>query len=213
VPEGVKCIYSDACLCKLIDSVELPDTLECISESAFCGCKFLRDIKFGSSLKSVGAYAFSGCEKLEMVDFRGTSLQFLDNNAFSRCFSLMKVLLPDKMSDLGSYVFSDCISLPMLEFPYLEKEHTLMLEYITKGCTGLKNVVLPEGLTYFDCRVSEGIADDCTVSLPSTLRHLSIKGNNNHAHGSIKLEIPKNSNVVELIKNMDTTANINIVYK
>lgn len=69
--------------CKNLKSVQLPEGVQSIGESAFSGCAGLRTINVPASLMEVKADAFKNCESLESLSF-GPGVTFDD-----RCFEGM----------------------------------------------------------------------------------------------------------------------------
>ena len=61
------------CFYKLdIVSINIPNTITFIDESAFANCRQLSRVILPNSVKRIADFAFSKCEKLRTVDFMGT---------------------------------------------------------------------------------------------------------------------------------------------
>lgn len=53
---------------ELVESVELPDTVERIGRYIFYGCRNLRALRFSNRLRDIGSGAFTGCRGLSCLD-------------------------------------------------------------------------------------------------------------------------------------------------
>lgn len=53
---------------ELVESVELPDTVERIGRYIFYGCRNLRALRFSDRLRDIGSGAFTGCRGLNCLD-------------------------------------------------------------------------------------------------------------------------------------------------
>jgi len=82
--------------------LELPDTLETISDSAFAGCDFI-SIKFNNKLKSIGNYAFSGNKSLSSVSLN-YGVETLGNRTFADG-SITSITLPNTLKSIGDNCF------------------------------------------------------------------------------------------------------------
>ena len=69
----------------LLTSVEIPNTVRSIGDSAFAGCNSLTIIKFedNSKLKSIGSGAFEWCGKLERIYLPETPPTLANSNVFA----------------------------------------------------------------------------------------------------------------------------------
>lgn len=68
-------------------SIEIPDSVEEIEESAFYECKSLNNIKLPKNLKNLNDMLFRDCENLEKVILPET-IEKIESNVFSGCTSL-----------------------------------------------------------------------------------------------------------------------------
>ena len=71
--------------CYSLTSVEIPDTVKSIANSAFNSCNKLRSIRFGknSKIESIGTNVFEWCSSLESVFLPETPPSLADVNAFA----------------------------------------------------------------------------------------------------------------------------------
>ncbi|MCQ2743129.1 MAG: leucine-rich repeat domain-containing protein, partial [Bacilli bacterium] len=95
IPEGVEKIEESAfCNCKELETVALPTSLAFIGEYAFGDCKKLKRVSFGPNIKKISAHSFQGCSSLDCFSFdANASLQEIGEKAFAGC-ATTRILLP-----------------------------------------------------------------------------------------------------------------------
>lgn len=149
----VKCIDVEATQdgSKLI-SVELPNSITEIKESAFCDCQYLETINFPKNLISIGAAAFTGNKALKGIELNEGLIE-IDDSAFSHS-GLKSVKIPDSVTHIGSYAFS-CTDIATITFGNQLKS---IGGYAFKSCKKLETVVFPESLE----SIEENAFDSCT---------------------------------------------------
>ncbi len=166
IKSGTRAIAANALWTRTqFTSVELPDSLEVIGETAFFYCTGLTSIKLPKRLRSIGGNAFLNCDGLESIEIPD-SVTELGYQSFSGCKSLVSVKLPQNLSVLESAVFGYCDSLRSIKLPADLKE--LRSEAFT-NCTSLESIELPEGLTKIDDLVFSGCSSLRTVIIPDTV--------------------------------------------
>ena len=88
-----------------MDSIEIPDSITVIEQSAFLDCG-LKKIKLPDSLVYIGRFAFSSC-LLQSVFF-GKSLKIIDDSAFKNNLNLKTIAIPKSLVEIGHMAFYDC---------------------------------------------------------------------------------------------------------
>ena len=143
IPETVQVIRETAFLgCSSLTSVTLHEGLTSIQKGAFASCG-LTSASIPASVTSFGSGVFDNCSHLE-------SLQFLGDPSFAadpigEVTSLHKVSLAEGFTTIVSEMFSECTSLEQINFPSTLKRIGASAFY---NCLDLKiDVVLPDGLT------------------------------------------------------------------
>jgi hypothetical protein len=128
-----------------IVSLELPETVIDLDESAFKGYAELTSIKM-PKVKKIGRAAFAKCEKLQSVFMPevetiedGTTNA---NGAFSNCIALDSIDLPRALA-IGSYTFYKCPALASISLP----KAVSIGEYAFYDDDSIKTVSLPAVLT------------------------------------------------------------------
>ena len=96
--------------CKSLKTINIPNRIDYIDESAFQGCTSLTSINLPDSIKSIYNDAFSGCTSLVSIKIPDsvTSISF---NAFSGCTSLVSIDIPNSVTSIGSGAFNGCTNL------------------------------------------------------------------------------------------------------
>lgn len=88
-------------------TVEMPDSVSVISESAFFHCVNLERVRFSSRLKTIAPFAFADCYKLKNIDLP-VGLESIGDAAFFKCFELEYVMVPYGVKTIGEDAFGMC---------------------------------------------------------------------------------------------------------
>ena len=102
-----------AYLCYEMDnltSMNIPNSIMSIGDSAFIGCSGLTSITIPNSVTSIGDGAFYGCSGLTSVTI-GNSVTSIGYDAFKGCSSLTSVTIGSKVASIGYDAFKGCSSL------------------------------------------------------------------------------------------------------
>ena len=99
----VKRIARDSFYECMIESVEIPNTVERIGSRAFCGCANLKEVTFPSSLKEIGVSAFArtGLTRIDVPN----NVTTIEESAFMNCQSLTEAKINCKT--IGEAAFKD----------------------------------------------------------------------------------------------------------
>ena len=137
VPNGVthigECAFYN---CTALESVELPDSVTSIGDSAFSGSS-LEDIELPDSVTSIGTDAFLNCLSLKSVKLSG-GLTSIEDTAFAFCKSLTSIVIPDGVTHIGEYAFYNCNSLKSVE---LSDSVTSIAYGAFATCLDLENIL------------------------------------------------------------------------
>lgn len=156
------------------ETIEIPEGIHTIGESALKGCVSLKKAVLPSGLRCIMADAFKGCRKLEEVVIPD-GVTYIGRYAFHRCHALKRVILPPSVQELGECAFLYCDSLQEVQIPgvkrlgmaalangmSLEKlvisrelEEDCICDVFT-GCGRVKEMAYPDGETYYIPNVVE----------------------------------------------------------
>lgn len=140
-------------------SVEIPEGVKRIEDSAFIDSLDLEEIIFPESLEYIGPYAFSGTLWAEyeieasieeygypliivngiLVDGQACAIYIYDDGT-----PIAEVVIPDVVTDIGANAFSGCESIESIVVP----EGAVSIgEYAFSGCTALEKIVIPKSVT------------------------------------------------------------------
>lgn len=83
----------------LLETVDIPDTVEVIENSAFNTCRMLDIQHLPASLREIGNYAFWDCQALTEIHFHGTPT--IGTNIFWACRKLLNIYVPWSEGDVA----------------------------------------------------------------------------------------------------------------
>lgn len=97
VPDGVKIINPYAFNNILVETINLPDSVEVIEDFAFINQTSLESIALSDSIKYIGSSAFENCSKLKSI-YLPTNIEEINEFAFSGCSNLTAYLYTNSIS-------------------------------------------------------------------------------------------------------------------
>ncbi len=89
--------------CKLIEKVQLPDSIKSIGNNAFKSCESLNTINIPNSVTRIGSWAFSNCA-IETINI-SNSVTRIGSYAFYSNY-LESVVIPDSVKIIGDKAFA-----------------------------------------------------------------------------------------------------------
>ena len=98
-----------------LSHIKFSDNLIKICDRAFCECKLLNKINLPESLKIIESYAFqaTGIEEIEIP----SSVIRIGSGAFSYCEKLKIIIFNGQPQEIGSDILNGCNSLERIEIP------------------------------------------------------------------------------------------------
>ncbi|MCR5501715.1 MAG: leucine-rich repeat protein, partial [Lachnospiraceae bacterium] len=190
IPSGVQTIQDYAFQnCSALETVSLGTGLETVGTGIFYGCTSLNHVTIPGSLTTIGNYMFYGCTSLSSIDLKNvtgignyafyncsglTSFDLkktvtIGAYAFSGCTGLTRMDFPDSVATITYRAFYNCTNLQSIGYPmgWTTAERstidngTWKYGCIFEGCTALKSITVPEGITsipeyaFFGCNKLE----------------------------------------------------------
>ncbi len=97
-------------------TVNVPNTVEVIGESAFEENDTIQKIVLPDSVKQIEAYAFWGCDRLSTVTL-GKGLTEIGDYVFTNCKGLKQMTIPSNIRSIGIQSFADCVNMTDITIP------------------------------------------------------------------------------------------------
>ena len=138
-----------------LNNVIWPETVTEISQGIFEGCISLSDISIPDTVTAIGNRAFRNCSALTSIELPA-SLLTIEGSAFAGC-GLESIVIPDGviLDDYASGIFQDCVNLSEIDLSNCTVANGIISDTFS-GCTSLKSVKFPSGITrinnaLYDC--------------------------------------------------------------
>ncbi len=137
--------------CAPFTMITIPNSIDCINESAFADCTSLEEVTIPDSVSVIWREAFAGCTSLEAVAIPSSIMAF-GEGVFRGCTSLKSVSFYQGATGSGSL--------------------TTIEGYMFEGCTSLTEITLCEGVKY----ICENAFAECTqltdVAIPKGIENI-----------------------------------------
>ncbi len=128
--------------CRELKTVELPQGLLEIQDSAFQYCSQLENLSLPESVRIVGKKAFSDCVSLRELSLP-EDMTSLGEKAFEKCVALKKIVLPEKLKTIPKKLFSDCVSLKSIHIPGAVRK---VEKNAFEDCASIRKLTIPAGV-------------------------------------------------------------------
>ena len=146
----------------LLETVNLPASLERIEHSAFANCKGLSDIVIPENVTFIDSCAFYGCHAMAEITM-GKNVSKIEASAFTDCSRIREFYIPDGVTAIPEACFEGCTQLRSVR----------MSDNVTKigvnaflNCENLEEITLPENLEDIEPHAFEGCASLKSVDIP-----------------------------------------------
>ena len=160
--------------CTSLGSIALGDNVELIGDGAFSGCSNLVSYSMGNKVTEIGESAFSNCVRLQSMTW-SSALKIIGPKAFFGCTVLGSVAIPATVEEIGGSAFENCIGMTDLRFEGPSSADLKIFTFAFRGCTGLKDVELPDRLL----RIGQGAFQDCSnlgsVIIPKSVEMIGLE--------------------------------------
>ncbi|MFR9524468.1 MAG: leucine-rich repeat protein [Rikenellaceae bacterium] len=154
--------------CKALESITIPSSIQTwapgVASSTFKNCTALKTVVFEEGLTTIGSVAFFGCTALEAINLPSTLSTWEINAssqslAFQNCTGATSISIPEGIKEIGALAFSACEGLTTVTIPASVvswPKSSADVNQAFQTCTGLKSVVLADGLTTICSNVFQG---------------------------------------------------------
>ena len=180
-PEGMTSLPATVCWgMQALTTIVWPEAPETIGDGAFAYCDSLTEVNIPVSVITLGGFAFKDCQALASVSFPA-GLTEVGGECFRGCESLERLDLPDSVEFIGGGAFRGCVSLEYFHYPLnFERTNsygdtglsTEKCNTILYGCSSLKSITVPEGVTKIPYRTFMNATALEQVRLPYSLREI-----------------------------------------
>jgi hypothetical protein len=191
-PEGLQVIGESAFReCGELKRIKVPSAHVVIGDLAFSECYGLVSVELPEGLQVIGTYWFGECTSLTAVNVP-SSVKKIQDSAFAGCRSLAYLDLPEGLRSIGPGSFASCESLASLPIPSTVCK---MGSGVFWNCTGLRSITLPETLETIEARMFYKCTSLTHIEIPSKVTNIEFDAFHD-CEGLKHLRIP--SSVVEI---------------
>ncbi len=170
----------------------IPGNVGGIGYNAFGGCKALKSVVIEEGIEEVGRAAFWGCKNLEKVSLP-KSLGIIGNNAFSACENLKDVYI----EDLSRFSTIWCGDEESLTYCHLfDNAANVYVNGVKQS-----SLDIPEGTTWINDYVFEGLKCLDSITIPSTLTDIGLSAFENTNFKTVKIANLENYCKINHIRN------------
>lgn len=164
VPEGVTEIVPFMFSFKSLTSIQIPDGVTSIGESAFKSCRQLTSIRIPDSVTSIGQSAFEDCSQLTGINIPAGVTE-IGQRAFYNCSNLSgNITIPAGVTEIGDYTFFHCEKLTGV---VISDQVTSIGQYAFSGCKTIAEMAIPAGVTSIADSTFSFCSNMKTISLPN----------------------------------------------
>ena len=122
--------------CTMLQTLDLPSSVQTIGDYAFQGCESLEKIEIPDGIITLGKGAFLACTGLKQAVVSG-SLKWIPDHLFASCTSLESFVVEDDIEEIGVSAFEDCSALNNIRVTVTLSS---IKENAFSGCKSLREV-------------------------------------------------------------------------
>ena len=197
-----------------LTSVEIPNSVTTIGNSAFSACYGLTSIEIPSSVTSIRNSAFSGCDAMEIMtvkadntvyDSRENCNAIIDTETNTLVSGCKNTKIPNSVTSIGDYAFYYCYNLTSIEIP---NSVTSIGDYAFYFCYNLTSIEIPNSVTSIGNEAFSWCSNLTTIkchaeSVPETYETAF-----DYCPSEMNIQVPEGS--VDLYKSAEPWKNYNV---
>ena len=175
--------------CSELTNLTIPDSIQRIGTAAFAYCSNLTNVTIPNSVISLGSYAFEYCSNMTSITIPD-SITSIGYRSFYNCGNLTNITLSNSITSIDEGAFentgyyndetnweNDVLYIDKylicarnsISGAYSIKENTKLISFIAfYGCSGLKNITIPNSITNIGNRAFYGCADLTAIMYDGT---------------------------------------------
>ena len=198
---GGNILYGAFYNCSGLTSITIPNSVTSIGQSAFRNCSGLTSITIPDGVTSIGDYAFYNCSGLTSITIPDGVIS-IGMEAFYGCRGLTSITIPDSVTSISSGAFAYCDLLTNItveegnavyhsEGNCIIKTDSKRLivgckksvipsdgsvtsigESAFEGCSSLKRITIPKGITMIDWGAFKGCSSIEGITIPNSVTRI-----------------------------------------
>ena len=169
IPESVEDMRDSAFSgCSSLTSVVIPKNVKTIPRIAFYKCTALESVILEEGISEIGVIAFYGCTSLKSITIP-SSVKSMGYETFQNCTSLESITLKEGISNIGDGAFCGCSSLKSVTIPSSVKS---IGNDTFQNCTSLESVTLKEGISNIGYYAFNGCTSLKSITIPSSVKSI-----------------------------------------
>ena len=141
-----------------ITNLDIPNSVNDISDYAFFGCTSITNVSIPSSVKTIGENTFQECTELSSIVLPN-SVVSIGNSAFYGCSVLKSIEMSKSLQRIGDFAFFNCGNLESITIPNTVID---IGEGVFGACENLKSIIVDKGNTVYDSR------DNCNAIIKTS---------------------------------------------
>ena len=121
----------------LLGMLKLPNSLTTIGGAAFCKC-LMETVELPDSLNYIGDWAFGFCYELRFIEIP-ENVTYIGEYAFYECQYIDEITIPSGVTTLSPHLFDSCTFLHRITLP---ETLTTISNGVFYGCTYIKEIII-----------------------------------------------------------------------
>ena len=158
-----------------ITSINIPNSVTSIGNSAFRYCSGLTSINIPNSVSSIGSSAFQGCSSMAVItvesgnstfDSRNNCNAIIETSSNTLIVGCKNTIIPNSVTSIGNNAFYYCSGLTSVNIP---NSVTSIGNYAFYYCSGLTSVIIPNSITTIYEGTFQGCSQLTSVIIPNSV--------------------------------------------